>query len=173
MGVYQWTGVPISRCTGVMVYRCTGAPVHVSVYRCTVIPMYWYTRITLYRCPDVLEYRCTGVPGYLCTGVPVYRCTSVLAYRCTMSQNRKRFMHRMSVGICWEGEGEEFKEQLFFDFGHCRPQNIEKNSTKSTSRSPGSNDTLFFGVPVAAPPQKTKKWLAKVWEKTVQSPPRG
>merc|ERR1712170_169191 len=72
-----------------------------------------YTRITLYRCPDELEYRCTSVPVhrctcapvYWCTGVPVYRYTSVLAYRCTMSQNRKRFMHRMSVGICWERGG--------------------------------------------------------------------
>ena len=38
-------------------------------------------------------YLNTGVP--VCT-VLVHRCTSVLPYRCTMSQNRNRFMHRMS-----------------------------------------------------------------------------
>ena len=30
-----------------------------------------------------------------------------------MSQNRKRFMHRMSVGICWEGGGRNSKNNCF------------------------------------------------------------
>ena len=63
----------------------------------------------MYRCTSVPVHRCTCAPVYWCTGVPVYRCTSVLAYRCTMSQNRKRFMHRMSVGICWERGGRNSK----------------------------------------------------------------
>ena len=73
-----------------------------------------------------------------------------------MSQNRKRFMHRMSVGICWEG-GEEFKEQLFFDFGHCRPPNMEKKPYEVHLEVTRPERHAIFRCTRRRPPPKKRK----------------
>merc|ERR1712115_328029 len=124
---------PLYLCIIITMYWCTSACIGVQVYRNTNVLVY---RIILYRCPDVLEYRCTGVPVYPCTGVLVHQCIGVPVYQCTgvpvYHESKPKEVHAQNVcRYLLGGGGEEFKEQLFFDFGHCRPQNIEK-----TIRSP-------------------------------------